>query len=561
MQAAIGASRRRAGLPFDLNRDWDRLAWPVFGAILLVAFVDLNLKGRGANFFYDDWGWIQQRYSGLHWILASYNQHLLAVPIALYQVLFKTIGLTQYWVFRLLQVSVHLATAAAVFAFARRRLGVLAVLLVLPIVFLGSAWEYILEPINFGFVASIGLSVGALLLLDRETARRNGLACAMLVRRRSVLGVRDRIRAGRRRRTHPARPQLSTSLGVARAVLRVRRLVALYHESTSFRRNLTSVPSYAADLAASATGGLFGLKIDWGRPLLLAAIAGLIIVCRRPGALTPRLAGLLVAAGAYWGLVALGRAQLGMPTADRYIYAGAVLLVLIAVGRDTHRTRGVRCGGARRALAVAANIRILSASQGGLVIAARTVSAELAAVEVARGNLPPQLIVDTHFAPALFVGPYFRAIDALHSSPADSPTQLLHESEDARVAADTVLIRGREITAEPPASNTIGTTPPSLQLAAGGTVTTRGACLTLRSAGSGAAFDLTLPASGVLVKATRGPLVEIRARRFAAGYKGAPISALPGGRLTLIRAEPDHSALPWHLRISPRQTVVACSAR
>ena len=564
MEATVGATRRRAGLPFDLDRDWDHLAWPVFGVILLVAFIYLNFKGRGANFFYDEWGWIQGRYTGLHGILASYNNHLLAAPIALYQLLFRTVGLAHYWVYRLLHVCVHLGCAAVVFECARRRLGMIAVLVALPIVFLGSAWEYVLEPVNIGFVASIGLSIGALLLLERDDPLRNGVACALL-----VFGV--------------ACSEFTTVfvLGIAVELLWRDRsprrgwvwLVPLlvyaawwlgYHESTSFRQNFTSAPSYAADLAANATGGLFGLTIDWGRPLLVAAIVLLIVHVRRPRAMTPRLGGLLVAACAFWALVALGRAGLGEPTAARYIYPGATLLVLIAAEalRGT-RLKAPEFGVAALValFAVTANIKILTDGQAGLVLAARTVSAELAAVELSHGNLPPQLIVDTHYAPTLFVGKYLAATHALQSSPADSRNALLRQSEDARVAADTLLIRGGELSSQPATSLIpTGSTPPTVDLAASGTATTAGGCVTFRSAGSGAAFDLTLPASGLLVKAAPGPPVAIRAHRFASGYDGAPVATLPGAHALRIAASADRSPIPWHLRISPDQAIVACSA-
>ncbi len=42
-----------------------------------------------------------------------------------------------------------------------------------------------------------------------------------------------------------------------------------YHQSSNAADNLTAAPAFAADLAASAIGGLFGLSIDWGRPLLV----------------------------------------------------------------------------------------------------------------------------------------------------------------------------------------------------------------------------------------------------------------------------------------------------
>lgn len=564
MEATVGAPRRRAGLPLDLGGDWDRLAWPVFGLILLVAFIYLNLKGRGANFYYDEWGWIQQRYSGLHWIVASYNQHLLAVPIALYQLLFKTLGLTHYWVYRLLQVIVHLGCAAAVFEFARRRVGILAVLLALPVVFLGSAWEYVLEPVNLGFVASIALSISSMLLLEGDDRRRNTLACVLL-----VLGV--------------ACSEFATVFALGLAVELSWRdrgprrawvwLIPLlvygawwlgYHESTSFRQNLTAAPSFAADLAANATGGLFGLDIDWGRPLLIAGLLLLIVQARRPNATTPRLVALLVAVGAFWGLVALGRASMGTPTAARYIYPGATLIVLVAA----EALRGTRLPPAMFGIAtlvalfaVTANIRTLTGGQDSLVLAARTVSGELAAVEIAHENLPPALIVDTHFAPALFVAPYLAATAALHSSPADSLQGLLHQREDVRVAADTLLVRGNEVYSEPVRSLApTGVTPPTVELAVSGTTTTRGPCVTFHSAGSGAAFDVTLPRSGLLVHATPGPAVELRARRFASGYDAAPIATVDGGQSLRTAAKPDRSALPWHIRISPLQTIVACSA-
>jgi len=119
--------------------------------------------------------------AGWHAIIASYNQHLLAVPIALYQLLFATVGLAHYWVFRLFLTLAHLACVAAVFAYVRRRIGSAALLVTLPLLVLGSGWEYVLEPVNFGFVASIALSICALLALERDDGRGDALACVLLV--------------------------------------------------------------------------------------------------------------------------------------------------------------------------------------------------------------------------------------------------------------------------------------------------------------------------------------------------------------------------------------------
>jgi hypothetical protein len=288
------------------------IAFVVFAA---TGFAFLFAKAHGNNFFYDEWGWIEWRRSGLHSILASYNQHLLAVPLALYQFLFHTLGLRHYWVYRLFDLVAHIGCATAVFVFARRRIGPAALLLAIPILFLGISWEYLLEGVSFGFVASIGLSIAALLALERGDRTGDIRACVLLVVALAcseftvafVLGIAAELLWRKRRLRHV------WIWGVPLALYAVWWLV--YHEPSSARNNLTSAPAYAIDLAANAVGGLFGLGIEWGRPLLLAGVALLAWRVRTRHALTPRLASLIVAAVVFWFLVAVGRAQLGDPTA------------------------------------------------------------------------------------------------------------------------------------------------------------------------------------------------------------------------------------------------------
>ena len=44
-------------------------------------------------------------------------------------------------------------------------------------------------------------------------------------------------------------------------------------------------PEFAADMAAGAFGGMAGLGVDWGRPMVIVAILGLVYLgCRRAGA-------------------------------------------------------------------------------------------------------------------------------------------------------------------------------------------------------------------------------------------------------------------------------------
>ena len=97
------------------------MAWAAFGWVAAAALVYVLWRGRGNSSYYDEWTWIEFRHSGLHSILGSYNQHLLALPIGIYQLLFHTVGIGHYSIYRLLAALGHLACVAAIFAFALRR--------------------------------------------------------------------------------------------------------------------------------------------------------------------------------------------------------------------------------------------------------------------------------------------------------------------------------------------------------------------------------------------------------------------------------------------------------
>ena len=107
------------------------------------------------------------RDSGLHAIVASYNQHIQVIQLAFDQLLFRTVGLSHYWVYKLFQVLAHLSCAALLFEYARRRLGPMALVLIIPFLVFGIGWQYVLWPANVGYVLSFTFGIGALLMLDR----------------------------------------------------------------------------------------------------------------------------------------------------------------------------------------------------------------------------------------------------------------------------------------------------------------------------------------------------------------------------------------------------------
>lgn len=534
--------------------------WGVFGVALLAAFAYLLWTGRGNTFFFDEWGWLQGQ-STLHWLLHPYNQHLQLVPVGMYYVLFHTVGLDHYWVWRVIQTSIHLAAVAVIFEFARRRLGWLALPLVLPIAVLGSGWDYVLWPVSMGFVASIGMGVGALLALDRGDRRGDVLALVLLLVGLVCCEFAAFFAIGIAVETFLRDRRLGRAWVWAIPLAAYALWWLVYQQGTAASHNLGAVPTFVLNLAASGVGGLFGLDISRGRSLLIAALLlfGWRIAPHHP--ISPRAVGLLVTVGVFWLAVALARAQLGTPDATRYVYTSAILLVLLL----SEILRGVSIG--RWQLIVAAvfvtfalsgNLKELASAEGALRAATQQVSAELAALQLTRATAPPELVVDSHYAPILLAGPYFAAIDQLHSSPADTPAQLRQAPETARVAADRLLMRAGNLRVRSTAPTPSATGHAPSVAVTGGSAASRGQCVHSVPLRPRAFLDAAVPARGIDLHAAAGPKLQIRLRRFATGFEGILLTAPPDGDTTI---EPVHdgSSQPWYLRISFGQPIEVCA--
>lgn len=113
-------------------------------------------------------------------MLVPHNEHLHGTIRTLYWVVAKVFG-TDYTIFRVLGVGSVLLSAALFFAYAKRRIGTLAALPVaILLLFYGSAWQHVVDPIGFTVVFSIAAGLAALLALERGDRRGDILACAFV---------------------------------------------------------------------------------------------------------------------------------------------------------------------------------------------------------------------------------------------------------------------------------------------------------------------------------------------------------------------------------------------
>jgi len=309
-------------------------------------------------------------------------------------------------------------------------------------------------------------------------------------------------------------------------------------------------------------GALSGLGLEWGR--IFAVLATIILVRRLLASdrVSTRLWSLLAGLATFWLTTALARAHLHDPAATRYLYVGAIYVILIVAEVWRPRFTGRRAavvGAVALAFVVVANLASLRSGKETLQVFSDDISARLTALEivgvsaVGRNFQPaPEL------APRIRAGPYFDAV-ADFGSAAASPASLESMSGRARLAADAVLIRALA-RVDRDSSKMGGAAAPSVDRVTGGSAVSTGSCVVLRPRIAGASIEVAVPESALLVRPLGGDSVMVRLRRMADVFATPDVSVAPGSAAT-IRLRPDASDVPWRARASADSPVEICAAR
>jgi hypothetical protein len=521
--------------------------------------------GRGTTFWFDEWNFVQDRHE---WtadaFLKPHNEHFSLIPVAIYKLLFVTVGLDDYRVYRGVAVLFHLACAGVLFAFARRRTGDwIAVALVAPLLFLASGYLDIVWPFQIGFLGAIAFGVASLMMLEQHTRRGDARACVLLALAlaSSSLGVPFALGAVFEVVRHPDR-RARLWVVLVPIVLYVI-WYAAYGHSALRSSNIDAMPAYVANAAAGAAGSLSGLGSDWGQ-VLVVLIA--VVVAGAWVRSTPRheqLATVLVVALSFWALTGLARAQLAEPAAIRYLYPGAVLLILMLA--EVLRRSGAMAWSAGRivavcflaAVAVDANIASLPDVEF-LRTSASKVRAELAAVEIAAPTAAPDIVLDP-FQPQIRPPAYLAAVQDVGSSPAYSEQELTRAAPGDRAAADAAFLRiYRPALGTAPAGPARGPRPTVSGLA-GGRLLARGSCVSIEDVAGQATADVVVPPGGLVIEQRAGAKkAELRLRRFGDGFAEEPTATLASGERAALRLPRDRSAVPWHAQLTVAGPVEVC---
>jgi hypothetical protein len=541
----------------------------LLGAALLASAALIFALCWNLTYFQDTWAFLLDRQDfSVHSFMAPHNEHIVVLPVVVTKLLLEIFGMTSGKPEMFAMTLTLLVSGALLFVYVRRRVGPWPALMAAALLlFLGSAWPILLWPFEIEFSGAVMGGIAMLLLLDRDDRRGDAWACLLLAISIAFgsLGLSFAVAAlvdvfqKRRRR------------GWRRAYVALVPL-ALYalwylgwgHEAEHHLtlHNILMSPQYVFDGFASALDSLAGLSSvpvnspgqpDWGRPLLIGAIALIAFgQWRRPG-ISPRFWPVAAAGVSYWLLAAFNFVPGREAASSRYVYAGAafVLLMTAELLRGVRFSRnGLLIAGAVTVCAIAPNLAQMKDGSDWLKEQTVLTRADVGAMEIARGTIPPSFTLGSFEAAGtaslaiVEAGKYFEAVDRW-GSPAYSPAELEAAPQPGRHYADILLSQALGLsTVVQPGVYDRGTAAENcVVLAAGSTTPTS---------------EVKLAPGANRIELAPGPEGKFSLRRFATGEYPVTTAGAPGESTTLLTIPRDHAPQPWYLHVEASQTARVC---
>lgn len=530
----------------------------LLAAAMVAAGVIIVVLGSKVTFVLDDWTYILYRRDfSVDAFLGPANEHLVAGAVAIWKLLLSGFGMGSIVPFRVTSTAIFLLGDWFLFVWLRRRLGQWpALLMTVPVVFMGAAFEDLFWFSSITFLGSLTGGLGMLVALDRRDRSGDALACIALVATMLFSSVWVPFAAGAaldillhrderdwRRRAY---------IVLVPAVLWILWYIGWGHdaESSVSLHNLGETPLFVLNAFGAAIASLLGLAtpvegvaspggLDWGRPLAVG-LGGLALwrayrVERIPRSLWVVLAIVL----AFWVLGGLDVKEGRQAWSSRYQLLGGAFVLLVAA----ELLRGVPLS--RRLLGPALVVVAASVVSNGLFLheayesyasSSEIVRGNLTALETSRGIVEENFYLEEEFADTGFdhidAGSYFAAVDDF-GSPAYTIDELRESGEPARFAADKVLLNAERIAVEPIAPSDVP----------------RGKCF-----GATSGQEFAVPFGGVAIVAGARPVTDIQMRRFAtpAAGESMPVdfeAGVPPRRAAAVPIPVDHSEVPWKMTL------------
>ena len=544
--------------PGSTERD-DRLARIILVVAMAVSAATILIAGRDLWFWSDELDWLTSSDDFLpRHLLFPHGSHLIAIPRVIYEAFPRIFGV-DYLPFRVFAVACLLACAAQAFVLIRRRVGgPPAVAAATVLLFFGSAQEIVVSPLGIPFTLSIALGLAALLAVERRRLGGDVGAMALLIL--SILShtfgvifaiglavyyVTDR---GRRRELWVA--LVPIALWVIWWIW-----ARQFDQSITSSGNILGAPFFVVEAVGAAIEGLSGLgpllggRIDAVFGVVAIALLGYRVL---RGGVRPWLYAYVAAAFAFWFAVALAESAERGPDTPRYLFFGAVIVLLIAA----ESLRGIRLSdrgawilAAVFAVAMAGNVGRLTDAIGGESDRAREVRAQIAVQDFEAAAIDPSFAVADLGPPAGDQLPStageLREFAAEVGPLGFSADELRAQTDAIRRGADFVLIRALGIGAG--------------EIPAGQALKTSGCAIRRPAADGYTTFELTPGLNVVTLQRDSGAAgASLDLGRFA-DVPDVEIATLRAGRRNVIVLPGDGLEEPWRARTTG--TIEACRAR
>ena len=330
------ARRRAARDPVMATARLGHVASLVVAAPLILWF------NRNQWFFGDEWEFFANRMSG--WgrvLLEPHNEHWSTAPILAYRAVYAAFGLRSYLPYVAVLVVLHLAAAHFLWR-VMNRVGVAPLVstgLAAVFAVLGSGYENLLWAFQIGFVGSVAVGLGHLLLVDHAGpfGRRDRLAWVVAVVGllfsgiSVVMTVTSGVAVLLRRGVRDALATVAPPAGVY-----VLWFAAVGHEglrSGAGRvESVLDAPTYLWTGLCSALEGASGIPAA-GAVLVVLVLGWLLRQRPVTGVPSAPATAMAIGAAALFAMLAVGRSGYGVEqgTTSRYLYI-AVALLLPSIG-------------------------------------------------------------------------------------------------------------------------------------------------------------------------------------------------------------------------------------
>lgn len=537
---------------------------------MTTAAVWLLLAARDFNFYGDEMFYYANLVTregttspvhGIEYLFAPHNGHLVLLGRLVYEALFAAAGADNE-IFRAVEVIGVLACVGLFFAFAVRRTSPpIALALSVLLCFFGYANETLIWPFDLHTVYAAALGLGALLALERDDRRADVAGCALLVLSVFMLevGLAFVVGAAVLVLLRPDRRRGVWIFLVPVVLYAIWWLWARHFDQPAVLfANIRLIPYELTSALGAALGCILGINptgadtpqelvgiTPGGMVAAGFAIAGLIYRVRQ-GNVPATLWAFLATAIAYWLTMAAGARP---PDSTRYVFVGALLVLLVAVDAIRH----LRFGAAAViavfvvvALAIPANIaKYYDGRNAGLAVS-RITGSEYAMLDLVGegadpGFVPAQDPAVQEAGGGLFVplaaGDYFKAADR-NGSLGMSLEELRSGDPKYGAIADATLV------------GALG-----LELEAVGRPAGSGSCPVVTDAAPENLAYFELERGGVVLGNRGGTAVAVGLSRFGPKAPGTSLGELEPREWGEVRIPPDTAPDVWRAVVDGPVTV------